>query len=76
MLPFTVEQFFEVFESYNRTIWPMQLVVYGAAAFVLWAIVTTRSWSWRAAALVLAGFWLWNGFVYHLAFFAPINPAA
>ena len=43
-----------MFESYNRTIWPMQFVACGLAAFVLWAIVTTRPWNWRAAAIVLS----------------------
>ncbi len=55
-LPFTVEQFFQVFESYNRTIWPMQLVACGLAAFVLWAIVTTRPSSRQVAQNVRIAF--------------------
>lgn len=76
MLPFTIDQFFQLFEVYNRTIWPVHVVAYGLAGFVLWAILTGRAWSWRAAAVVLSLMWLWNGLAYHLAFFTLINPAA
>jgi hypothetical protein len=38
--------------------------------------MTARAWAARAAAAVLALFWVWNGLAYHLAFFAPVNPAA
>jgi len=31
MIPFTAEQFFEVFAAYNRGIWPAQLVLVGLA---------------------------------------------
>ncbi|MGM0484554.1 MAG: DUF6064 family protein, partial [Candidatus Krumholzibacteriota bacterium] len=36
-MPFTVEQFFEVFESYNLAIWPAQIAAYilGIAAVIL-----------------------------------------
>jgi hypothetical protein len=76
MLPFTIDQFFQLFEVYNRTIWPLHVVAYCLAGFVLWAILIGRAWSWRAAAGVLSLMWLWNGLAYHLAFFTLINPAA
>ena len=76
MLPFTNDQFFQLFESYNRTIWPVHIVAYSLAGFVLWAILTSRSWNWRIAAFVLSLLWLWNGIAYHLAFFTSINPVA
>ncbi len=76
MLPFTTDQFFQLFESYNRTIWPVHIVGYGLAGFVLWATLTNRYWNWRAASGVLSLLWLWNGIAYHLAFFTSINPVA
>jgi hypothetical protein len=76
MLPFTAEQFFDVFVAYNGTIWPAQAIAYVLAAGLLVTIATRQPWSWRAAALLLGVFWSWNGLVDHLAFFAPINPAA
>ena len=43
-LPFTVEQFFDVFEAYNRAIWPAQVLAYvlGLAAIVLASGDTAR----------------------------------
>jgi hypothetical protein len=76
MLPFTVDQFFEVFAVYNRAIWPVHIAAYVLAVIVLWALFTERLWSGRAVAILLGAFWLWNGLAYHLSFFAPINPAA
>lgn len=76
MLPFTVDQFFSVFAAYNSAIWPAQIAAYVLGAAALWAILAARPWAGRAVAAILAILWAWNGLAYHLAFFAPINPAA
>ena len=74
-LPFTTDQFLNVFAAYNNAIWPLQflLSVLGVLAIVL---------CFRAKALsvlisaILAGLWMWMGLVYHVMFFSTINPAA
>lgn len=73
-LPFTHEQFFDVFRRYNDAIWPMQalLTLLGLAAVAL-LFVPGRG---RAVSAILAGLWAWMAIAYHLAFFAAINPAA
>jgi hypothetical protein len=76
MLPFTVDQFFAVFAAYNDAIWPAQVIAYLLGAVALWAIFAMPRWTGRMVATVLAVLWVWNGLAYHLAFFAPINPAA
>ncbi|NLF32830.1 MAG: hypothetical protein GX591_18325 [Planctomycetes bacterium] len=75
-LPFTVEQFFDVFEAYNRAIWPAQVLAYvlGLAAIVLASGDTARRG--RAVAGILALSWIWMGAAYHLGHFRAINPAA
>lgn len=75
MLPFSPDEFFALFARYNLTIWPAQIVAYGLGGLAVWAIATGQAWSWKVAAFILAGFWLWSGLVYHLAFFTTINPA-
>ncbi len=74
--PFTVQQFLDVFKDYNLAFWPAQVVAYtvGLAAVIL-AIRPLRR-SDRIVSGVLAGFWLWMGLAYHLAFFSRINRAA
>ncbi|HXJ70365.1 MAG TPA: DUF6064 family protein [Verrucomicrobiae bacterium] len=75
-LPFSHEQFLDVFAAYNRLLWPVAVLLWLAT---LMALV---SW-WRrgaASSPVLAGLlaihWAWAGIAYHFAFFRAINPAA
>jgi hypothetical protein len=76
MLPFTIDQFFGVFEQYNQAIWPIHIVAYmlGIAAIVL-TVKKTR-YSDQAISVILACFWAWMGIVYHLMYFRTINGAA
>ena len=75
-VPFTTEQFLDVFRRYNTELWPARwvLLAVGAVAAAL-ALRGGRRES-RLAALLLAVLWLWTGVVYHLAYFRAINPAA
>lgn len=59
-MPFTSEQFFDVFGAYNNAIWPAQIVAYAlgslAAGFGLWP----SSAGDRIIADVLALMWAWT----------------
>ena len=73
-LPFTSEQFLDVFRQYNTSIWPLQCLL---TAIALIAVVfAVRGRRGRVVAFCLAGQWAWTGIVYHWLFFAKINPAA
>jgi hypothetical protein len=75
-LPFTRDQFFDVFAAYNQSLWPfaVALWIYALAA----AIILGRRHRAQArfAAAMLAVQWAWAGVAYHAIFFAAINPAA
>jgi hypothetical protein len=75
-LPFTQQQFFEVFSRYNEAVMPLQigLVLLGLSAFG--AMVVRRCDSDRVVSAILAGLWIWMGVVYHLIYFREVNPAA
>ena len=75
-LPFTVDQFLSIFEQYNQSVWPMQILLnlLGLAAIVL--AVRRYDYSDKVISAILAFLWVWIGLVYHIAFFASINPAA
>lgn len=76
-MPFTAEQFFQVFEKYNQAVFPAQFVLIAAAlAAVMAARRSRHAPSAEIISACLAFFWLWAGVVYHLTFFTPINPAA
>jgi hypothetical protein len=75
-LPFTADVFFSMFETYNRAIWPAQVVAYVLGIAVLLLALRPVAAGGRIALVVLSAFWLWNGFVYHLMYFLQINFAA
>ena len=75
-MPFTTEQFFQVFESYNLAIWPMQVVAYLLALSAVVLALKPIRFSNRIICGILAFFWTWIGVAYHILHFAEINKAA
>lgn len=84
-MPFTREQFFELFGQYNESVWPAQLAILALAvaslALVLVAVVDPRAGravraATRAPGWALALLWGWMAVAYHFVFFTRINPAA
>lgn len=76
MLPFTQEQFLQVFARYNEALWPMQWIAWLLGAYACMLVLRSGAGSARAVPAVLALLWLWTGIVYHGLFFAAINRAA
>ncbi len=75
-LPFTQQQFLDVFVAYNGAVWPAQLVFYALGLAFVGFTLAGRAPGGRITALFLALSWAWMGAVYHLLFFRPINPVA
>ncbi|HSK09266.1 MAG TPA: DUF6064 family protein, partial [Vicinamibacterales bacterium] len=75
-LPFTHEQFLDVFASYNTALWPAALVLWLLTALAVVAWLRAGDRGSRALAGVLALHWAWSAVAYHAAFFRQINPAA
>jgi hypothetical protein len=75
-LPFTVDQFFKVFATYNESVWPWQIVLNALAAACIPLVFRSRTIASRTVSLILAFFWIWMGGVYHLGYFTKINPLA
>ncbi|HEX9615258.1 MAG TPA: DUF6064 family protein, partial [Bacteroidota bacterium] len=63
-IPFSPEQFFEVFAFYNESVWPLQIVFNVAALVVLYFVFRSHALSGKIVTLVLAFLWLWMGIVY------------
>lgn len=76
MLPFTVEQFIGVFASYNKAIWPAQILAYFIGGLAVALVFRKAKRSDQIIAGVLAAMWAWTGIVYHLTFFTAINKMA
>lgn len=75
-MPFTAEQFFDVFRRYNTSVWPMQWVLAGLGIAAVLVAFRRSRWTSGVVFAILAALWLWMALGYHLAFFASINRAA
>jgi hypothetical protein len=74
-LPFTHDQFLDVFAAYNSALWLSAAVLWLLTAGAVGWIASGRAGG-RWIAGLLAVHWLWSGAVYHLGYFAEINSAA
>jgi uncharacterized protein DUF6064 len=75
-LPFTLEQFLDVFGSYNRTMWPAAAVLWLVTVALLVRLLRGGAKTSVSFSLLLAVHWAWAGIAYHVAYFRDINPAA
>lgn len=74
--PFTTEQFFSVFENYNHSIFPVQIILFLLGVCALIMIGSTIKQKDKFVAGFLGFLWLWIGIAYHIAFFSGINKVA
>lgn len=75
-MPFTTDQFLQVFKDYNLAIWPMQIVFYVLSFVMIFLAVQKSKKLDTLINVLLAFFWFWMGFIYHFGFFSSINNAA
>jgi hypothetical protein len=75
-MPFTHDQFLDVFGRYNQALWPVVVALWlVSAAAVLW-LLRAGSAASRFIAALLSFHWAWSALAYHAAFFSAINPGA
>jgi hypothetical protein len=74
-LPFTADQFYEVFAVYNDMLWPA-VVAWWLLTLVAVAAAWRTSVASRWLLWLLALLWTWNALAYHAWLFSAINPAA
>lgn len=75
-LPFTLEQFLDVFRQYNNSVWPMQIFLTFLAFLATYFSIFKKPYSNKIIVSVLAFLWFWMGIVYHLIYFSSVNKAA
>ena len=74
--PFTTEQFFHVFEKYNSTMFPYQLILLLLGIVGLFLLHSDNSLKNGLIGGYIGLLWIWMGFAYHIKFFTEINKAA
>jgi len=75
-IPFTTEQFFNIFENYNLTIFPFQILILIIGFAGLFFLHSRKSYKNKVIGSYLGLLWIWIGVVYHIFFFTKINEAA
>ena len=75
-MPFTANEFLDVFAEYNQAVWPFVGVLWLLTGLVAARLVLRRSIPAPLLGVLLAGHWVWSGLMYHALFFTAINPAA
>jgi hypothetical protein len=75
-LPFTRDQFFDLFAAYNASLWPVIVALWVASILVTLLLLSRRPPPDRYICALLAAHWLWSAIAYHAVFFTRINPAA
>jgi uncharacterized protein DUF6064 len=74
-LPFTAEQFLDVFGAYNAALWPFIVALWLLTAWATIQLVRGRARG-TVVSLLAAAHWAWSGVIYHAMFFSRVNPAA
>jgi hypothetical protein len=75
-LPFTRDQFLDVFATYHTGLWPFVLALSIGTVVTVLGLFRDPQSSGRPVTALLVVQWIWAGLAYHAAFFARINPAA
>jgi hypothetical protein len=75
-LPFSKEDFFDVFAAYNSASWPAVVALWVASVLASVSLLSSRRSHDRWISGLLAVHWAWSAVAYHVAFFTRINPAA
>lgn len=79
-LPFSHEQFLDVFARYNAALWPVALLLWVATVVLVARLMRRERSNARVTSALLstllAVHWIWAGVAYHVALFRAINPAA
>ena len=75
-IPFTTEQFLQVFEKYNQAIYPFQFALILVAIATVFLAASRKPLANKLISCSLGFLWLWTGIVYHLIFFTTISPPA
>ena len=75
-MPFTTEEFLNLFEEYNLSLWPLQMLLYLLGIFAIFFIMLRKRTEGVVVNVVLAILWFWMGAVYHLLYFSTINSLA
>jgi Family of unknown function (DUF6064) len=68
-LPFTREQFFDLFVAYNEAVWPAVVALWIVSTVIVARRLSAPHQHDRWVSALLVGHWAWSALAYHVAFF-------
>jgi hypothetical protein len=75
-MPFTTEQFINVFREYNLFAYPLQIILLIFGTACTFFIHLKKQNTFRIISIFIVFLWLWTGYIYFIKFFSVINNAA
>lgn len=75
-LLFSSDVYARLFEIYNHSIWPFQIIALMISGFIGYALIRKNISRSRWIFLVVSMFWMWTAFKFHYQQFQSINIAA
>jgi len=75
-IPFTTEEFFNVFEKYNAGVFPAQIIIILMGITGMVFLHSENKFRDRYIGLFLGILWLWSGIIYFITYFTAINKPA
>jgi hypothetical protein len=75
-VPFTQDQFLDVFGVYNTSLWPFALVLWMLTLLTIVFVLLRKPGAARFMNVVLVVHWAWAAVVYHAGLFSSISSAA
>ena len=75
-IPFTTEEFFQIIEKYNTSLFPSQIFILILGLVAVLLLHNKRALKNKLIGGFLAFLWLWTGLFYHILNFTEINKAA
>jgi hypothetical protein len=66
-MPFSLDQFMQVFANYNRAVWPLQSLLVCLAVVAVFLALRPNSRSDKIISSLLALFWGWTGIMHNAA---------
>lgn len=73
LLLFTRDTYYRMIALNNQAVWPVQMIALLLGVAMIVSILRRSRWQRRAVPVVLAAFWIWIAWAYHLRYFTPIN---
>lgn len=76
LIPFSPEVYVSMFARYNAATWPATVTAVFLGALILVCVRRGGADAGRTLALIVAAFWVWTGWTFHIGQYSNLNWAA